>query len=128
VEEKEFALVWHYRQAEPEFADWLATEVVAMLDGMLAETELRAYRGNKIVEVKPMSANKGAFTASILENYREAALVLAVGDDRTDEDMFAQLPPPAWTVHVGRDASRASYFVPDVRSCRELLARLAAGA
>jgi trehalose 6-phosphate synthase/phosphatase len=128
VEEKEFALVWHYRQAEPEFADWLATEVVAMLDGMLAETELRAYRGNKIVEVKPLSANKGAFTAAILQRYGDAALVLALGDDRTDEDTFAQLPPPAWTIHVGRHASKASYFVPNVRSTRDLLARLATGA
>ena len=127
VEEKDFALVWHYRQAEPEFADWLASEVVAMLDGMLAETELRAYRGNKIVEVKPMSANKGAFTAAILEKYADAGFVLALGDDRTDEDMFAQAPPTAWTVHVGRHASKASYFVPDVRSSRDLLARLTDG-
>ena len=125
IEEKEVALVWHYRQAEPEFADWLAAEIVAMLEGMLAETELRAYRGNKIVEVKPMSANKGAFTAGILERFGDADFVLALGDDRTDEDMFAQLPTPAWTVHVGRQATKASYFVPDVRSARDLLARLA---
>ena len=125
VEEKECALVWHYRQAEPEFADWLAAEIVAMLEGMLAETELRAYRGNKIVEVKPMSANKGAFTAAILERYGDTELVLALGDDRTDEDMFAQLPTPAWTVHVGRHTTKASYFVPDVRSARDVLARLA---
>ena len=59
VEEKEFALVWHYRATEPEFGEWLGTELVAMLEGMLAETELRAYRGHKIVEVKPIWANKG---------------------------------------------------------------------
>jgi trehalose 6-phosphate synthase/phosphatase len=127
IEEKEFALVWHYRMAEPEFADWLATELVAMLEGMLAETELRAYRGNKIVEVKPLSANKGGFAETLMKNYRDAEFVLAVGDDRTDEDMFASLPMPAWTVHVGGGPSKASYLVADIRSVRDLLRRLAGG-
>jgi trehalose-6-phosphatase len=52
--------VWHFRTIETEFGDWLATELVAMLKGMLAETELRAYRGSKIVEVKPMWAKQGS--------------------------------------------------------------------
>ena len=69
IEEKEFALVWHFRTIEAEFGDWLATELVAMLEGMLAETELRAYRGNKIVEVKPMWANKGALATEMLPGY-----------------------------------------------------------
>jgi trehalose-6-phosphatase len=30
IEEKEFSLVWHFRSIEPEFADWLATELVTM--------------------------------------------------------------------------------------------------
>jgi trehalose 6-phosphate synthase/phosphatase len=125
VEEKEFALVWHYRMAEPEFADWLATELVAMLDGMLAETELRAYRGNKIVEVKPLLANKGAFTARYLQEHRDADFVLAIGDDRTDEDMFSHLPATAWSIRVGRGESKATYTVPDVRSVRRLVRELA---
>ncbi len=50
VEEKQYALVWHYRMAEPEFGAWLANELVSMLEAMLAETELRAFRGEKIVE------------------------------------------------------------------------------
>ena len=127
IEEKDFAIVWHYRMAEPEFADWLASELVAMLDGMLAETELRAYRGNKIVEVKPMSANKGAFAAAVLQEWGDSEFVCAVGDDRTDEDMFAQMRPSAWTVRVGRGATKASYFLGDVRAVRNLLAKLATG-
>jgi len=59
VEEKKYALVWHYRMADPEFGEWLANELVSMLEAMLAETELRAFRGEKIVEVKPAWANKG---------------------------------------------------------------------
>src|ERR1700731_3835389 len=59
IEEKKYALVWHYRMAEPEFGAWLANELVSMLEAMLAETELRAFRGEKVVEIKPAWANKG---------------------------------------------------------------------
>jgi trehalose 6-phosphate synthase/phosphatase len=125
IEEKEFALVWHYRTTEVEFGDWLATEMVAMLEGMLAETELRAYRGKKIVEVKPMWANKGAFATELLPLYGEDAFILGVGDDRTDEDLFARLPENAWSVHVGSGPSRATYNLDDTGDVQRLLSRLA---
>ena len=125
IEEKEFALVWHFRTIEAEFGDWLATELVAMLEGMLAETELRAYRGNKIVEVKPMWANKGTLATELLLGYADPAFILGVGDDRTDEDLFAQLPENAWSVYVGGGLSRARYSVADTRQVRELIRRLA---
>ena len=59
IEEKEFALVWHHRLSDPEFGEWLANELVATLDEMLADTELRAIRGHKTVEVRLVWANKG---------------------------------------------------------------------
>jgi trehalose 6-phosphate synthase/phosphatase len=96
-----------------------------MLDGMLAETELRAYRGNKIVEVKPMSANKGEFANTLLQQFQDADFVLAAGDDRTDEDMFARMPTSAWTIRVGRDDTKASYWLNDVDAVRDVLSRMA---
>ncbi len=124
VEEKEFALVWHFRTIEAEFGDWLATELVAMLEGMLAETELRAYRGNKIVEVKPMWANKGALATELLSAYADGGFILGIGDDLTDEDLLAQLPENAWSVHVGGGVSRAKYSVADTGRVRHLLQQL----
>jgi trehalose 6-phosphate synthase/phosphatase len=121
IEEKEFALVWRFRTIEAEFGDWLATELVAMLEGMLAETELRAYRGNKIVEVKPMWANKGALAIELLPGYANPAFILGIGDDLTDEDMFADLPENAWSVYVGGGLIRARYSVADAGHVRQLL-------
>jgi trehalose 6-phosphate synthase/phosphatase len=125
IEEKEFALVWHYRLAEAEFGEWLAGELVALLDGMLAETELRAYRGKKIVEVKPLWANKGAFAREVARGYKRGGLILACGDDRTDEDMFESLPDNAWTVHVGGGTSKARYRLPHSGAVGRLLRHLA---
>ncbi|HWQ55366.1 MAG TPA: bifunctional alpha,alpha-trehalose-phosphate synthase (UDP-forming)/trehalose-phosphatase [Bryobacteraceae bacterium] len=125
VEEKEYSLVWHYRMAEPEFGEWLAHELVEMLESMLAETELRAMRGQKIVEVKPIWANKGALIERVLALWPDAAFRLAIGDDRTDEDLFARMDPDAWTVHVGGGPTKARFVLPGVDSVLRLLDRLA---
>jgi trehalose 6-phosphate synthase/phosphatase len=126
IEEKEFSVVWHYRMADPEFGEWLANELVANLEQMLAETELRAFRGNKIVEVKPGWANKGEVLARLTEAAPHASFCLAAGDDRTDEDLFARLPEDAWTIHIGDHRTRAKYCLSNAEELRQLLARFAA--
>jgi trehalose 6-phosphate synthase/phosphatase len=124
VEEKKYALVWHYRMAEPEFGEWLANELVSMLGAMLAETELRAFHGDKIVEVKPVWVNKGEALEPLLRDFPEPDFTLAAGDDRTDEDLFERLPANAWSVHVGPGPTRASYVVTDVQFLRRILESL----
>ena len=54
-----------------------------------------------------------------------------MGDDRTDEDLFAALPEGALAIHVGPTESRAPIRITDVAAARELLRGLlpvAAGA
>jgi trehalose 6-phosphate synthase/phosphatase len=125
VEEKRYSLVWHYRMAEPEFGEWLANELVSMLEAMLAETELRAFRGEKIVEVKPAWANKGEAFQRILGGLSDRDFIFAAGDDRTDEDLFERLPDNAWTVHVGSGPTRASFVVMDFQGLRRVMELLA---
>jgi trehalose 6-phosphate synthase/phosphatase len=128
VEEKKYALVWHYRMAEPEFGEWLANELVSMLEAMLADTELRAFRGEKIVEVKPVWANKGEAMQRLLGQSPGADFVFAAGDDRTDEDLFERAPEKAWTVHVGPAPTRASFVVLDFQALRSALQSLVTAA
>jgi trehalose 6-phosphate synthase/phosphatase len=111
VEEKERSLAWHYRMSETRFADWLAQELVAMLEDMLAETDLRAVRGRKIVEVRPSWLHKGNIAKIFLEHTGPVQFQLAAGDDRTDENLFAAFPPTAWTIHVGPERSAARFSV-----------------
>jgi trehalose 6-phosphate synthase/phosphatase len=52
--------------------------------------------------------------------------VLAIGDDRTDEDTFGAMPPEAYTVKVGGSPrSRARYSIASSAEIRQLLHRLA---
>ena len=121
VEEKKYALVWHYRMADPEFGEWLANELVSMLEAMLAETELRAFRGEKVVEVKPAWANKGEVLERLLAACSDTDFTFVAGDDRTDEDLFERMKAEAWTVHIGPGPTRASFVVEDFEGLRRVL-------
>ena len=125
IEEKEYSLVWHYRMSDPEFGEWLANELASSLDELLAESELRAVRGQKSVEVRLSWANKGEVAAQMLNDVPESAFKLAIGDDRTDEDLFERLPGDAWTIHVGDGASRARFRLSSPREVCEFLDALA---
>ncbi len=124
IEEKEFSLVWHYRLSESRFSDWLAQELVAMLEDMLAETELRAIRGRKIVEVRPGWLHKGAVAKRFVEICGPAEFQMAVGDDRTDEDLFEALETASWTVHVGTGRSRARFALRGPADMVEILRQM----
>lgn len=121
IEEKEFSLVWHYRMSDPIFGDWLANELVANLQQMLADTHVIAVKGQKTVEVKVIWANKGEVIDTIKKATVEPDFLLALGDDVTDEDLFARLPETAWSIHVGRRSSRARFRLDGPEEVRELL-------
>ncbi len=125
VEEKEYALAWHFRLVEPEFGDWLANELAMTLDQLLAGTELAVLRGNKVVEVRFAWANKGEVAAHVRASAPPPEFELAIGDDRTDEDLFERLPDDAWTIHVGPGQTRARFRLATPAPAVALLASLA---
>jgi trehalose 6-phosphate synthase/phosphatase len=113
LEEKDYSLVWHYRLADPEFGLWQARELHSQLQSLLAGTALRVQSGHKVVEVKWADLHKGKTAAQILTDTAPADFVLAIGDDQTDEDLFAVIPPEQWTIKVGAGTSAARFMLPD---------------
>ncbi len=124
IEEKEYSLVWHYRMADPEFGDWLANDLVANLEHMLADSPVKPVKGQRAVEVKLVWANKAQICSRFLMAGPKPDFILAAGDDVTDEDLFTRLPSSAWTIHVGRNRSRAKYFVGGPEEMVGLIAQL----
>ena len=51
-------------------------------------------------------------------------MLVALGDDRTDEDMFAALPPGGLSVHVGPSPSGAALRLRGVAEARAFLRAL----
>lgn len=126
LEEKTFSLAWHYRQADPEFGEWLANELAHTVDALIAGTELSILLGHKVVEVQFAWARKSEALAQITDVDAMPDFILAIGDDRTDEDLFARLPPVAWTVKVGPGPTRARFRLGNPAEVRGLLGLIAA--
>lgn len=123
VEEKDSSVAWHYRNVEEEVAEKVVKELLDELTALSAG-EFNIYRGKKVIEVRPTGVNKGV-AAKLLVDRIKPDVVLAVGDDETDEDMFKALPADALTVRVGLAETYARYFATSYKDVRKLLALLA---
>ncbi|MCY1060787.1 bifunctional alpha,alpha-trehalose-phosphate synthase (UDP-forming)/trehalose-phosphatase [Nannocystis sp. SCPEA4] len=122
VELKAAGLAWHYRLAEREQGAHQARELRLHLRELLVGTPLEVLLGDKVVEVRPRGVHKGLIARELI---RPGDFVICVGDDRTDEDLFAAAPEGAVTVKVGPGATVANSRVSDVAGTRALLRALA---
>lgn len=125
VEDKSLTLTVHYRQAAgPDQAAVLLAVRHAMCRFGLT-FGMRA--GKKAIEVYPrVGWKKGSALAWIRERLGlEAEPCLCVGDDRTDESMFA-VNPDGVNISVGyNDRSAARYYVTDHHELAAVFAHLA---
>ncbi len=124
VEDKEFALVWHYRKASPEHAAAVSNELKDVLKQLTSRLNLDIQEGNKVVEVKNIGIDKGRAALRWLKK-TTWDFVLAIGDDTTDEDIFAVAPEFAFTIKVGLGTSKARYQLESPADVRTLLNDLA---
>jgi trehalose 6-phosphate synthase/phosphatase len=111
IEEKALSIAWHYRLADREFGRWLAQELAATLGAQLANSDLTVLHGRRVVEVRYAWATKGEAYAAIDAELGRHGPVVAIGDDRTDEDLFERLGPDAWTIRVGSGSTAARWSV-----------------
>jgi len=140
VEEAEHTLVWHYRDADPDFGKWQALELMEELGRILRSPqnnglslEVVHYEavhatGGKWVRVGPRGVRKARTVERLLSelSLREFDFVLACGEDRHDDEMFETLQHrtsmSSVLVRIGRSSSgrsRAANLQLD--SCREWL-------
>src|SRR5262245_22309383 len=59
IEEKEFSLVWHFRDADTQRAMLAARELTDDLIALTANIDVQVVQGNKTVEVRNAGVNKG---------------------------------------------------------------------
>ncbi len=120
VERKEVSVAWHWRRADPEIGGAREAELVEALHALLRGAPLEVLRGKRVVEVRGAGAHKGGAARRWLGR-AAYDVVVAAGDDATDEDLFAALPPGAWSLRVGLGESRAGFNVDDPADLRQVL-------
>lgn len=125
IERKQTALAWHYREADSWLGQLRAQQLVNALMPLCARLNLHILQGDKVVEIKSPRFTKGSETLRLLRQERYD-FILALGDDTTDDDMFAALPPRALSIKIGNASEHARYNMPEqseVVPLLELLAR-----
>ncbi|MBI4536105.1 MAG: bifunctional alpha,alpha-trehalose-phosphate synthase (UDP-forming)/trehalose-phosphatase [Ignavibacteriae bacterium] len=108
VEEKDHSLAWHYRAADPEQGRILAGELMDHLSSFTANINVQVLQGSKVVELRSSGINKGVAGMRWLSK-EQYDFILAIGDDWTDEDLFAVLPDTAYSIRVGVTNTQARY-------------------
>ncbi|ALD20699.1 bifunctional alpha,alpha-trehalose-phosphate synthase (UDP-forming)/trehalose-phosphatase [Hymenobacter sp. DG25A] len=124
IEDKDYSLVWHFRRADNDLGAMRARELLSHLSFMTSNTDLQVLEGNKVVEIKNAGINKGTAAARWLSP-EQPTFIMAVGDDRTDEDTFGAMPSQAYTIKVGAGGrSKARFHVRSTLDVRKLLRSL----
>jgi len=122
IEMKDQSVTWHYRNAIN-----VTQKVIERLKNQfrpfMRSFGIQLLEGNKAVEVKHKSFNKGTAVQELLSLLKDA-FMLAIGDDRTDEDLFRSLPLHAYTIKVGNPSMHARYYMPAYEEVRMLIHRL----
>jgi trehalose 6-phosphate synthase/phosphatase len=124
IEEKNHTLAWHYRNVDPELGFIRSRELLDNLFHLVRNGQLQVIDGNKVIEVRVAGVDKGVAARKLLDD-KLYDFVMAIGDDKTDEDMFRALAEKAVTIKVGGGHTLAQYNIPSQQEVIKLLHTLA---
>jgi trehalose 6-phosphate synthase/phosphatase len=124
LETKSACLAWHYRRAQREFGARQAHELRMLLGDALSNQPFEVIEGKKVIEVRLRGVSKAVVAHQVQAETAHDTIVVAIGDDRTDEDLFRALPASSLTISVGGRPSAARFRVKDHRDVRRLLRTL----
>jgi trehalose 6-phosphate synthase/phosphatase len=124
IEEKNHTLAWHYRNVDAELGFVRSRELLDNLFHLVRNGQLQIIDGNKVIEVRVAGVDKGNAARRLVDDHAYD-FVLAIGDDKTDEDMFRALTEKAVTIKVGAGHTLAHYNIPSQQGVIQLLNQLA---
>lgn len=119
IETKHAGLVWHYRQTRRPVDEQAARRLIERVVGGRAVV----MQSKCALDIRAHGADKG-MAVRYWYGRQKWDFVLCVGDDVTDEAMFAALPSSAWTIKVGAGPTAARHRLGSQAEVIELLHRL----
>jgi alpha,alpha-trehalose-phosphate synthase [UDP-forming]/trehalose-phosphatase len=128
LERKTFSVCVHWRSvAEPARTILMEVANLAIDEWLEEHPTFERMPASEALEVRHRAVHKGSAVAWLRAQMPAGARLLAIGDDATDEDMFAALGPDDVGVKVddGRGRTRARAAVDGVVGARVLLAWIA---
>ncbi len=115
VEEKQFSLVWHYRNVANEVGYLQSRELIRILENTISSLGLKLIDGDKVVEIISNKIGKGIAIKNLISE-NKFDYIISIGDDKTDEEMFQELSTnkKAETIKVGNGPTLAKHSLENV--------------
>lgn len=130
VERKSLSLCIHWRLVEDELRAETITTIETICDEWLEEhPRYERLGGVELVEIRERGVSKGQVVGWVRDRIR-GVRIIAMGDDVTDEDMFAELDDDDASISVGPrivEADARANGVPDARAFLHWLAEARTG-
>ncbi len=120
LEEKDLSVAWHYRNADHELGFTRSRELHHRLTELGNHLDFQVMEGKKLIEVRPRGIDKGQ-AAQRWIGKEDWDFILAVGDDRTDEDLFRAIPEGSWSIRVGLVQTSAKYNLNNQKDVMRML-------
>jgi trehalose-phosphatase len=127
VQDKPLSVCMHYRLANPAHQQAALKIFKALAPTFDPQHTFHFIHGKFMLEFRPEALHKGVPIRYLLDNFFAAATsrALFIGDDRTDEDGFKELPPHGIGVRVGTSInSTAEYYFEHQKEVRQFLENL----
>lgn len=123
IENKGATVAFHYRLVNAVCQPELLNRFEDLVNHWREDNEgYEVLEGKYVREIRPAGLNKGTALQQVLTVMGFAsASVLAMGDDRTDEDTFQSLGPQDLSILVGDENTSAVVRLNDVWEVREVL-------
>lgn len=131
LEKKKYGIALHYRNSPKLFAEYQGRKLRSELEAILSNCRASVIPGKKVIEARISEANKGSFAhwyLSNLERQKELSdyCVIALGDDKTDEELFEEVNKWGVSIKVGKGESAAKYYLEKREEVDDLLANISA--
>lgn len=126
IEDKGQIISFHYRMADDPQIPAVKALFYKVMQPYIKKGDFSVLEGKKVLEITPnMNWHKGRFANVLLETIRKQTktepLVVAIGDDMTDENMFLSAQNGI-TVVVGKNnQSKAKYYLNDTQDVARFL-------
>jgi len=133
IEDKALSLSIHYRMVKESEVKAVTDVFSELTSPRLSDGSIRVSSGKKVLEIRPpIDWHKGKAVETIREQIRkvlggEEGLVIYLGDDTTDEDVFRIIHrPQGWSIFIGQEnpSSDADHFLDSTPEVETFLSRL----
>jgi trehalose-phosphatase len=121
LEDKKTSVALHVRGEDEKTADKLLEQVRNAWSPLADAHDLEMLSFNGGIELRTPGKNKGTALLEYIDSLDPPAdLIVYMGDDLTDEDVFTRLPPQGLGIKVGRDnrPTRADAIIEDCQAVR----------